>query len=116
MLTWLLSYPTIWKHKRIYRDCRVLKTYLLLQTTIVLDFKVMTAAIFPYRKLCRCLDGFISREWIMPGGLHRKRKFVNDLELIRQTVKLLKLKRVSLTTGSPTMIGTNAVCQSRWAR
>ena len=73
----------------------------------------MTAAIFPYRaNYVVALDGFISREWIMRlVGCIAKRKFVNDLELIRQTVKLLKQKQI--VTYYPearySLIGTNAV-------
>lgn len=115
-LTWLLSYPAIWKHKtRIYRDLQGVKPpYLLLcNHNSFLDFKVMTAAIFPYRaNYVVALDGFIGREWIMRlVGCIAKRKFVNDLELIRQTVKLLKQKQI--VTYYPearySLIGTNAV-------
>lgn len=94
-LTWALSFPDIRKHKStITRDLKGVKPpYLLLcNHNSFLDFKVMTAAIFPHRaNYVVTIDGFIGREWIMRQvGCIAKRKFVNDVELIRQTSRLLK--------------------------
>ncbi len=94
-LTWALSYPSVWKHEStITRDLKdVEPPYLLLcNHNSFLDFKVMTAAIFPHRaNYVVALDGFIGREWIMRQvGCIAKRKFVNDVEVIRQTSRLLK--------------------------
>ncbi len=95
-ITWLLSYPTLWKHKaKIHRDPRlknIKPPYLLIcNHNSFTDFKVMTAAIFPHRaNYVVALDGFIGREWLMRKvGCIAKRKFVNDVQLIRQTKYLL---------------------------
>lgn len=94
-VSWALSFPDVWKHKStITRDLKGVKPpYLLLcNHNSFLDFKVMTAAIFPRRaNYVVALDGFIGREWIMRQvGCIAKRKFVTDVELIRQTSRLLK--------------------------
>lgn len=115
-LTWLLSYPDVWKHKtRFSRDIKGVKPpYLLLcNHNCFLDFKVMTAAIFPHRaNYVVALDGFIGREWIMRQvGCIAKRKFVSDLELIRQTANLLKQKQIVAyyPEARYSLIGTDAV-------
>jgi len=115
-LTWLLSYPDVWKHKtRFSRDIKGVKPpYLLLcNHNSFLDFKVMTAAIFPHRaNYVVALDGFIGREWIMRQvGCIAKRKFVSDLELIRQTANLLKQKQIVAyyPEARYSLIGTDAV-------
>lgn len=96
-LTWLLSFPAVWKHKvKIQRDPRlkhIKPPYLLIcNHNAFIDFKVMTAAIFPHRaNYIVALDAFIGREWIMRKvGCIAKRKFVNDVQIIRQTQHLLK--------------------------
>lgn len=95
-VTWLLSYPDVWKHKvKIHRDPRlkdIKPPYLLIcNHNSFTDFKVMTAAIFPHRaNYVVALDGFIGREWLMRKvGCIAKRKFVNDVQIIRQTQHLL---------------------------
>ena len=95
-VSWLLSFPDVWKHKvKIHRDPRlkdIKPPYLLIcNHNSFTDFKVMTAAIFPHRaNYVVALDGFIGREWIMRKvGCIAKRKFVNDVQLIRQTQQLL---------------------------
>jgi len=50
-----------------------------------IDFKVTTAAIFPYRaNNIVAIDGFIGKEWLLrnAGGIC-KRKFTQDLSVIR---------------------------------
>jgi len=115
-VAWMLSYPDVWKHKtRFFRDLQGVKPpYLLLcNHNSFFDFKVMTAAIFPRRaNYVVALDGFIDREWIMRKvGCIGKRKFVNDLELIRQTAKLLKQKQIVAyyPEARYSLIGTDAV-------
>lgn len=98
-LSWALSFPGVWKHKSVIRrDLKgVQPPYLLLcNHNSFLDFKVMTAAIFPKRaNYVVALDAFIGREAIMrKAGCIGKRKFVNDLELIRQTARLLKQNQI----------------------
>src|SRR5690554_7942614 len=56
-----------------------------------IDFKVTTAALFPYRaNYVVAIDGFLKREWLLrnAGGIC-KRKFTNDLQLIRQIREVL---------------------------
>jgi hypothetical protein len=115
-VAWALSYPDVWKHKtHFYRDLQGVKPpYLLLcNHNSFFDFKVMTAAIFPKRaNYVVALDGFIGREWIMREvGCIAKRKFVNDLELIRQTVKLLKQNQIVAyyPEARYSLIGTDAI-------
>lgn len=89
-LAWLLSFPeTAARGLRIRREgMRGLKPpYLLLCTHMAfLDFKVTTAAIFPHRaNYVVAIDGFIGREGLLRKvGCVCKRKFVNDVGLVRQ--------------------------------
>lgn len=115
-LAWFLSFPDVWKHKtRFFRNLKGVKPpYLLLcNHNSFFDFKVMTAAIFPQRaNYVVALDGFIDREWIMRQvGCIGKRKFVNDLELIRQTAHLLKKKQIVAyyPEARYSLIGTDAI-------
>ena len=115
-IAWLLSFPDVWKQKtRISRNLEGIKPpYLLLcNHNSFFDFKVMTAAIFPNRaNYVVALDGFIGREWIMRlVGCICKRKFVNDLELIRQTARLLKQNQIVVyyPEARYSLIGTDAI-------
>ena len=94
-LTWALSFPSVWSHKT-----QITKTgmeglkppYILLcNHNAFLDFKVATVATFPDRaNYVVAIDGFIGREWLMRKvGCICKRKFTNDVTLVRQ------LKRVA---------------------
>ena len=88
-LTWLLSFPSVWKHRlKIDKvDMKGLKPpyVMLCNHTSFMDFKVMTAAIFPYRaNYVVAIDGFIGREMLLRKvGCICKRKFTNDIGLIR---------------------------------
>ncbi|HBP38989.1 MAG TPA: hypothetical protein DD640_09685 [Clostridiales bacterium] len=88
-LTWAGSFPDVWARRlKIARhDVDGLKPpYLLLCTHMAfMDFKVTTAALFPYRaNYVVAIDGFIGREWLLrnAGGIC-KRKFTNDLTVIK---------------------------------
>lgn len=98
-LAFLLSFPEVWKRK-----LKITKTnmqglkppYILLCTHhAFIDFKVTTAAIFPRRaNYIVAIDGFIGREWLLRnvGGI-AKRKFTNDIKLVKQIkYSLEKLK------------------------
>lgn len=96
VLTWLISYPDVWKHKE-----KVNKTgmkdlkppYLLLGNhNAFLDFKTATVAIFPRRASnIVAIDGFLKREWLLRAvGCVCKRKFTSDLVLIKHLMKLIK--------------------------
>ncbi len=95
-VTWLLSYPVVWLRRLKVNRTRMegLKPpYLLLCTHhAFIDFMVTTAAIFPHRaNYVVAIDGFIGREWLlrMVGGIC-KRKFTNDLQLVRQIQRVIK--------------------------
>ena len=89
-LTYLLSAPDVIKHRTIIRKTGVegLKPpYLLLcNHNAFLDFKVATKAIYPHRaNYVVAIDGFIGREKLLRDvGCICKRKFTQDLTLIRQ--------------------------------
>ena len=117
-ITWILSFPAVWKHRlKISRvGMEHLKPpYLLLCTHhAFLDFKVTSAAIFPHRaNYVVAIDGFIGREWLLrqAGGIC-KRKFTNDVQLIRQ-IRHVIVKNKDILALYPearySLIGTNAV-------
>ncbi len=89
-LTWLLSYPEVLKHHlKINKvNMKGLKPpYILLCTHhSFIDFKVTTAALFPYpANYVVAIDGFIGREWLLRQvGCICKRKFTNDITLVKQ--------------------------------
>lgn len=89
-LTWLLSFPDVWKHRlRIHKkDLKGLKPPFVLLCTHMgfLDFKVTTAAVFPWRSnYVVAIDGFIGREGLLrnAGGI-LKRRVVGDIKLVRR--------------------------------
>ncbi len=96
LLTWVLSFPDIFLHKaKITRINMqgVKPPYLLLcNHNSFLDFKVMTAAIFPHRaNYVVAIDGFIKRKWLMRlAGCICTRKFTNDLMLVRNMLHVIK--------------------------
>lgn len=89
--------------------------YLLLCTHMAfLDFKVTTAALFPHRaSYVVAIDGFLNREWLLrnAGGIC-KRKFTNDVLLIRQIRHVLTQQKSVLALypeARYSLVGTNAV-------
>ena len=89
-LTLLLSAPDTYKHHAIIRrhGTEGLKPpYLMLcNHNAFLDFKVATRTIYPHRaNYVVAIDGFIGREELLRNvGCICKRKFTNDITLIRQ--------------------------------
>lgn len=119
-LTWALSFPVTWaRHLKVNRvNMEGLKPpYLLLCTHhAFMDFKVTTAAIFPHRaSYVVAIDGFIGREWLLRlvGGVC-KRKFTNDLQVIRN-IKIA-LEQGDILALYPearySLVGTTAVLPS----
>lgn len=94
-LEWVLSLPATIRHKTIIKKAgtRDLKPpYLLLcNHNAFMDFKVATKAIFPYRaNYVVAIDGFIGREGLLRSiGCICKRKFTNDITLIRQLKRVM---------------------------
>ena len=95
-LIWALTIPEV-----TLRGSKIIKTgmegikppYLLLcNHNAFYDFKVATKAIFPHRaNYIIAIDGFIGREWLLRqvGGIC-KRKFTNDIQLIRHIRQVFK--------------------------
>lgn len=116
-LTWAISFPAVWSHKT-----KIIKTnmegvkppYILLcNHNAFFDFKVATAAIFPARaNYVVAIDGFIGREWLMRKvGCICKRKFTNDITLIRQLKRVADNGDVAVIYPEArySLCGTNAV-------
>ena len=89
-IAFLLSFPEVWRRRlKINKvNMKGLKPpYILLCTHhAFIDFKVTTAAIFPYRaNYIVAIDGFLGSEWLLRNvGAIGKRKFTNDTKLIKQ--------------------------------
>ena len=95
-ITWLLSAPDVLIHRT-----KIVKTgmegieppYLLLcNHNAFMDFKVATMATFPHTaNYVVAIDGFIGREGLLRDvGCICKRKFTNDVMLVRQLQKVVK--------------------------
>lgn len=116
-LTWLLSFPAVWRHRvkiRRVNTAGLKPPYLLLSNhNAFLDFKVLTVAIFPQRaNYVVAIDGFIKREWLMRNvGCICKRKFTNDVQLVRQLRRVLNNGDVAVLYPEArySLCGTNAV-------
>ncbi|MCR5465636.1 MAG: 1-acyl-sn-glycerol-3-phosphate acyltransferase [Lachnospiraceae bacterium] len=95
-LTYILSAPDVFKHRTKISKTRTegLKPpYLMLcNHNSFLDFKVLTKAIFPSRaNYVVAIDGFIGREKLLRNvGCICKRKFTNDIVLVKQLKQVLK--------------------------
>ena len=89
-LTMILSAPDVKKHGAIIRKIgteELKPPYVMLcNHNAFLDFKVATKTIYPARaNYVVAIDGFIGREWLLRQvGCICKRKFTNDITLIRQ--------------------------------
>ena len=89
-LTMILSAPDVKKHgaiiKKIGTEDLKPPYVMLCNHNAFLDFKVATKTIYPARaNYVVAIDGFIGREWLLRQvGCICKRKFTNDITLIRQ--------------------------------
>lgn len=117
-LTWLLSFPAVWKHRLKVNKVNMkgLKPpYVLLSNhTSFMDFKVLTAAIFPQRaNYVVAIDGFIGREELLRKvGCICKRKFTNDIGLIRHINQIVNINKdimVLHPEARYSLAGTNAI-------
>jgi len=116
-LTWILSYPSLWKHRtkinRINMDGLKPPYLLLCNHNAFLDFKVTTAAIFPSRaNYVVAIDGFIKREWLLRNlGCVCKRKFTNDATMVRHLHQVVENGDVVVLYPEArySLCGTNAV-------
>lgn len=117
-LAYLLSFPETLKRRLKIRKINMegLKPpYILLCTHhAFIDFKVTTRAIFPYRaNYVVAIDGFIGREKLLRNvGAIGKRKFTNDIKLVRQIkygLETLKNIVAIYPEARYSLIGTNAI-------
>ncbi|MBR5349566.1 MAG: 1-acyl-sn-glycerol-3-phosphate acyltransferase [Lachnospiraceae bacterium] len=95
-LTILLSLPDVWKHRvkitKVGTEGLKPPYVLLCNHNAFMDFKVATKAIFPKRaNYVVAIDGFIGREKLLRNvGCICKRKFTNDVVLVRQLHQVIK--------------------------
>lgn len=116
-LEWILSMPATIRHRTVIRKDRtedLRPPYLLLcNHNAFMDFKVATRAIFPHRaNYVVAIDGFIGREWLLRMiGCICKRKFTNDITLIRQLKQVIKNGNIAVLYPEArySLCGTTAV-------
>jgi DNA-directed RNA polymerase subunit RPC12/RpoP len=117
-LTWILSFPSVWKHglkiKKVNMKGLKPPYILLCNHTSFMDFKVMTAAIFPYKaNYVVAIDGFIGRETLLRKvGCICKRKFTNDIGLVRHINHVVNINRdiiILHPEARYSLVGTNAI-------
>jgi len=116
-LIWLMSFPDYWMHraKIIKANMDGIKPpYLLLcNHNAFLDFKIASVAVFPHRtNSVVAIDGFLKREWLLRAvGCIGKRKFTNDVSLIRNLMKVIKNKNIAVIYPEArySLCGTNAI-------
>ena len=95
-LEWVLSLPATIRHRTVIKKVgteELKPPYLLLcNHNAFMDFKVATKAIFPHRaNYVVAIDGFIGREELLRSiGCICKRKFTNDVTLIRQLKRVIE--------------------------
>ncbi len=94
-IIWLLCFPSVWlRRTKITKiNCRGLKPPFIFLSShnSFYDFKVATAALFPWRaNYVVAIDGFIKRERLLRnvGGIC-KRKFTSDVQLVRHIKRVI---------------------------
>ena len=94
-LVWTLCFPDLISHRqkltKINMDGIKPPYIMLCNHNAFMDFKVAVKATFPHREnYVVAIDGFIGREWLLRtvGGIC-KRKFTNDITLVRQLKKVV---------------------------
>ena len=116
-LTLALSLPDVWKHRakitRVGTEGLKPPYVMLCNHNAFLDFKVATRTIWPQRaNYVVAIDGFIGREWLLRQvGCICKRKFTNDLTLIRQLKQVIRNGDVAMIYPEArySLCGTTAV-------
>ena len=116
-LTYLLSAPDVYMHKNKIKKVNAegLKPpfVLLCNHNAFMDFKVATKAIFPWRaNYVVAIDGYIGREKLLRDvGCICKRKFTNDVILIKQLARTIKNGDVAIIYPEArySLCGTTAV-------
>ena len=94
-LIWTLCFPDMITHRqkltKVNMDGIKPPYIMLCNHNAFMDFKVAVKATFPHREnYVVAIDGFIGREWLLrvAGGIC-KRKFTNDITLVRQLKKVI---------------------------
>ena len=116
-LEWALSLPATIRHRTVikkYGTEDLKPPYLLLcNHNAFMDFKVATKAIFPHRaNYVVAIDGFIGREGLLRSiGCICKRKFTNDVTLIRQLKRVIENGNIAVLYPEArySLCGTTAV-------
>jgi DNA-directed RNA polymerase subunit RPC12/RpoP len=125
LLAWLLAFPNTFSHrlKVNRRNMKGLKPpYILLCTHhAFIDFSVTTHAIFPHSaNYVVAIDGFIGRENLLRSvGCLCKRKFTNDIVLVRQIEHSLKVNKTIIAIypeARYSLVGTNAILPDSLAK
>lgn len=119
-LTFLLSFPVALAHKTKIRRIGmegIKPPYLLLSNhNSFMDFQILTTAIYPERaNYVVAIDGFVGRKWIMlKVGCICKRKFTQDLRLIRNLKKIISNGDIAVVYPEArySLCGTTAVLPS----
>lgn len=114
---WSMSFLEFWtrKVKITKKDMDGIKPpYLMLcNHNAFMDFKIASVAVFPHRtNNVVAVDGFIGREWLMRTvGCIGKRKFTNDISLVRNLAAIIKNKNIAVLYPEArySLCGTNAV-------
>lgn len=118
LLAWIICLPVLLSPKKKVKKVNmenVKAPYILLcNHNAFVDFKVTTKAIFPQSaNYVVAIDGFIKREWLLRNvGCICKRKFTNDILLVRHilyTLKTLKQIVVIYPEARYSLIGTNSM-------
>ena len=117
-ITKLLSWPDMITHRpaiHFHRvDVPLEPPYLLLcNHNAFMDFKVATQVIYPNSaNYVVAIDGFIGREWLLRAvGCICKRKFTNDIVLVRQLSKVIGNRDIAVVYPEArySLCGTTAV-------
>lgn len=116
-ITWIIAYPAVFRHRTKIEKIKMeglTPPYLLLcNHNSFYDFKVATAATFPHQPYyVVALDAFVGRAWLMRRvGCLGKRKFSNDISLIRNLKKVIDRGKIAgiYPEARYSLCGTNAV-------
>ncbi len=116
-ITWIIAYPSLFRHRTKIEKINMANLkppYLLLcNHNSFYDFKVATAATFPHQPYyVVSLEAFIGRDWLMRNvGCIGKRKFTNDINLIRSLKKVVDRGKIAgiYPEARYSLCGTNAV-------
>lgn len=120
-ITWLIAFPSVWRHHSSITKINmegVRKPYLMLcNHNAFYDFMIATKATFPHQAYyIVAIDGFVGGggllQWLMQRiGCIPKRKFTNDVRLVRQLKQVTDRGKIVAfyPEARYSLCGTNAV-------